>query len=419
MLWKTSHEYLKYDMKRMNKMTESQESYTKDIQESVFKFFATHEKKCNEAYELAEDHRLAELYDNINGNVNKNTILTKTSIVVLTANKYERNILHKRIQKLTGQKILRFEINLSTACERFNKVFAYSFKWSNNYILHIHTNVTGSYTIGGSADVIRWIQSNKYMFPRLIVSFGICFGTDRKNYDIGDVIISDKIYPYFIGAKINGEKITVVDDNAFRINDDMYNRLYNLINDNVLSSSKFGFGIKLKSYITGEAVVSSQSAVNLFNDITTQTTPTGDMEGYGVFKECNCSDFKIPCLIVKSISDWGVEKNFDESDDDTLKLFMTAWQTNSTSDNSISKNEARQLIRTLKDRLQAFSANCAFEVLNTLMLSCENDISLHAQITAWVMEYNGAATNCREIINEANSLADKFANYRCIRTWIL
>lgn len=394
-------------------MAKKNDIYAESVQKKIFGFYAQKVQECNQAYSVANDEKIINLYTPVNGENNKNTLLTKTSIVLLTANKYERNSLHKRIFESTNRKIKQFKIDLLTACEQFNEVYAYSFDWNNNTFLHIHANVTGSYTIGGSADVVRWIRSNNYLFPKLIISFGICFGTDSNGYKIGDVIISDKIYPYFIGAKINKDKntgedkLTVVDDNAFRIGSKMYNRINNLLNNNLFK--KLPFDVDMKSYITGEAVVSSQKARTVFDGITTQKTPVGEMEGYGVFKECNCSDFKIPCLILKSICDWAVEKNFDLEDENTLRLFKEMYN---ASNENIGDEEVKQLLGSLKDRLQAYSASCAFSTLEIIMNTCEKDISLFGELRTWMLRYNGAAITCKEIIDKATAMSQSL-NIRC------
>lgn len=395
-------------------MAKTLNSFTnkKSIQQNIFAFYSKHASICNKAYKLAKDPKISEIYNSISGKVRINTFLAKSSIVILTANKYEKNILHKKIFELTNQKISRFKINLCTACEKFNEIYAYSFIWGKNNVLHIHANVTGSYTVGGSADIIRWLRTNKFLFPKLIISFGICFGTNPKKYNIGDVIISNKIYPYFIGVKIKGQEIVVVDDNAFIINESIRSYLNNLDDNNLLSNQNLGFNIEINNYLTGEAVINSEHAVKSINDITKQETPAGEMEGYGIFKECNCSDFKIPCFILKSICDWGAEKNFDISDNKTLNYFIDIWNSACLPNKKIKKITAENKLKTLKDQLQAYSAYCAFNALNILIGAIDKDISLYAQIVDYILNYNGAATNCGEIINAANNMAQNI-NITC------
>ncbi len=67
-----------------------------------------------------------------------------------------------------------------------------------------------------------------------------------------------------------------------------------MINNNKFN--KMPFSVKFKNYITGEAVVSSSEWRKKIVDTTTQEIYAGDMEGYGLFKECNNTGYEIPCL---------------------------------------------------------------------------------------------------------------------------
>ena len=354
--------------------------------EEIFNFYAKHRQECDENYELAEDENISNIYDYIDDETIKNTLFAKTSAIILTANKYERNILHKRVYQRTAERIKKFEIELATACERYNKIYAYWFDWNGYSTLHIHANVTGSYTIGGSADIIRWILLNKYLFPVVIISFGICFGTEPQSSELGDVIISKKVYPYFIGAKINGKELQVVDDNVFEIDWGLHNKINDLRNNNKFK----GLRVKFKNYITGEAVINSESVRDKFTHITTQEIFAGDMEGYGLFKECKNGKCKIPCMVLKSICDWGTEKNFNEKDEKTLLEFKKAIKHTLPTSNS-----EENILKSLKDRLQAFSANCAFNVLEVMINNGIFSPSILDCLKEWLVSYTGVATSCK------------------------
>lgn len=362
------------------------------IRNRVFNFYAENMCSCDTCYAIAEDIHISNIYETITDETDINVLFVNTTIIILTANKYERNILHQNIFKETGRKIKKIEIDLLTSYEQYsNKAYAYFFEWKGKTYLHIHTNVTGSHTITGSADVINWIKNNIFLFPTLILSFGVCFGTDEEKYNLGDVIISKKIYPYFIGAKINGEKLTVVDDNAFRVDPGIYNKIQDLKNNNLFNDLEFD--VSIDNYLTGEAVVSSLKARLAFEGITTQHTPVGDMESYGIFKECHCNDFKIPCFVIKSICDWGVEKNFDANDTKTQNEFkeIICCKTNQLD------SDIEQLLFSLKDRLQAYSADCAFKALDIIMENCDFGESLISKIKNWITTYNGSSTSYEEI----------------------
>lgn len=269
----------------------------------------------------------------------------------------------------------------------------------------MHANVTGSYTIGGCADLIRWVLSNKYLLPTAIVSLGICFGTQEKENKLGDVIIAKKVYPYFVGSKINNEELYVVDDNMFNMSYDLSNEIQSLIDNNQFS--ELIFNVDFENYMTGEAVISSEKARNKFNNITTQKIYAGDMEGYGLFRECNDNGCNIPCIIIKSICDWGIEKNFDEQNEEILKEFETVIA-GSLSIKDDKKDEKEFLLKTLKNRIQAFSANCAFETFDVILNKQIFQCSVVETLKKWLKTYNGVATTCREFNLRINSIIDYY-----------
>lgn len=366
-----------------------------DTRKKIFDFYAANMKSCDDQYALAEDENIDQLYQDVRDGHSKRSMLVRTSVVLLTANKYERNILHKRVYEATSKPIQRIEIELLTACQRYNKAFAYWFEWNGYSILNIHANVTGSYTIGGSADVIRWILHNEYLFPTAVISFGICFGTQESGSELGDVVISKKVYPYFIGAKVKGQDLTVVDDNAFRIDDDWANKIFNLRNNNKLN--KFpSFSVHFANYITGEAVVNSRAFRDKFVHTTSQEIMAGDMEGYGLFKECNNSSYSIPCAILKSICDWGAEKNFD-ADNEEIQSQLAEAIGGSAGSGTYSKEHLKHRLKSLKDRLQAYSVSCAFDVLNVMLQQKTFTPSILEHTEEWIKQYNGVATTCKII----------------------
>lgn len=372
------------------------------IRECVYNFYAKNRKLCDACYIEAEDENIDQLYVDENELYIQNTLLAQTAVVVLTANKYERNILHKKAFKLQTRKIRRMEIELPTACQRFKKTYAYWFEWGDYKVLNIHANVTGSYTIGGAADIIRWVLANEYLLPTSIVSFGVCFGTKESDNELGDVVISRKVYPYFIGVKADGKKLPVVDDNAFTINDKLDNKIRNLNNNNKLN--KFRFNVLFKNYITGEAVVSSKFYRDKFVSITTQEIIAGDMEGYGLFKECMSAPYNIPCMVIKSICDWGMEKNFNEKDANVLSQFNTVLSTYNV---ECSDEDMKALLKTLKDRLQAYASNCAFDVLDVIIKNDILDMSVFDNIKAWIGNYHGVATTCKTIREELIGIVNR------------
>lgn len=366
----------------------------------IFDFYAQNKSNCDKRYNLAEEKDIDKIYHLIENKSNINSLFAKTAIVILTANKYERNILHQKVYASTKEKIKFFEVRFNTSYEISNRVYAYWFEIEGYAVLHIHADVTGSYSIAGSGDIVRWILQNKYLCPTCIISFGICFGTNEKRENLGDVIISKKIYPYFIGAKVSDENVTVVDDNAFRINDSMNSKIKRLFDNNKFND--LDFKVYYKSYVSGEAVISSEKWRKMILETTKQEIHAGEMEGYGLFKECNSNGYNVPCFIVKSICDWGKFKNFDNSNKDLLDELCSSIE--EFNNESININEASKLMGTMKDRLQAYASYCAYEALQILFENTVFCQSLLVQISDYLQQFKGNATTCNNIQKQFNSI---------------
>lgn len=362
------------------------------VKESVCRFYMENKDACDMNYNNAENANIGKIYDEI---VDMNIIhsfFVETSFVVITANKYEKNILHNNIFKLQNEKIKKISIDLFPQRESKHETYAYCFKWQEYIVLHIEAQSTGSYAIGGSADIVRYIIDNKYLVPKGIISLGICFGADENKYQIGDVVISRKVYPYFIGSKIQEEGYFVSDDNVFSVDSGLNAKINFIIDKNSFSELKNA--VYFGNYITGEAVVSRKKARDEFVQQTKQTVIAGEMEGYGLFKECKGTYYSIPCLIIKSICDWAVMKNFETKD-----IFKRICNENQF----VSEKEQE----SLKDRLQAYSANQAFKVLDILVRNNIFGESIMSSVIRYIKEFPGHAIYADKIKNEICKIAKK------------
>lgn len=342
-----------------------------NIKNNVCEFYINHKGECDNQYLVAEWKNFGEIYENISEQKIIKSLFTQTAIVILTANKYEKNILHGQISSLNKCKIKRFEIQLFPNKEFKAETYAYSFEWQGYVILHIEAQQTGSYTYGGSADIIRYILNSKSIYPMAIMSYGICFGTNEINNSLGDVLISKKIYPYFMGAKITDTGYFVTDDNMFKINSSLAATIKSMLDENAFSlpANKVYFG----NYITGEAVVSRKKARDEFVKVIREPVIGGEMEGYGLFKECNGFSHAIPCLIVKSICDWAVLKNFD-----TRPIFE-----------KMGANISEEEQKTIKERIQAYSAYQAYCVVNIMLEKHLFNDSVYKTIRDYIVKRSG------------------------------
>lgn len=59
---------------------------------------------------------------------------------------------------------------------------------------HVHQNETGSYKDMGSNLTIA--EALKHFTPNVIISLGIAFGIDYNSQELGDVIVSRRVFPY-------------------------------------------------------------------------------------------------------------------------------------------------------------------------------------------------------------------------------
>ena len=149
---------------------------------TIYEFYRNHENDCDRAYRQAMSSDISEIY--IDGgellqspHLNK---LAKVAIVILTANKFEKNILHQEIFKKTNKQIYSFTIKLFENPNKHNITDAHLFEWNGYMIFHIGCRVTGSYTIGGCADAIRYCVNSPYLFPTALFHLEYALDAARK-----------------------------------------------------------------------------------------------------------------------------------------------------------------------------------------------------------------------------------------------
>lgn len=327
---------------------------------------------------------------NVANNDEFDSLFPLVSVVILTANKIECDSLNYVVSKQKDNDLKKRK----EAIKIFENADlggpdAYLFKMNSVYILHLHAYETGANTPGGSTDLVRFISNNPLINPLSIISFGICYGRDPHNQNIGDVLIPKKLYPWSIGQKIGDKGLNIKHDDFNLWLEDKFpgSGIYPILNNfcngedgRILTDSvevkkenrknvkKCTFAIKIVwgNMSTGEAVISSQKAKKEIQKATNNEKELGgEMEGYGIAKEC-IYYAKVPCFIVKAICDWGVCKDIDK------KL----------------KEEQVSCPENLKDRLQAYAAFCAAIVLLKL-LGCEKENFLSLEIIKWMGNQRG------------------------------
>lgn len=303
------------------------------------------------------------------------------SAVIFTANKFECDALNYLVLSQKGGAVhkRRDKIHIFGNSDMHSPV-AYILKVSSSYILHLLANETGSYTPGGSSDLVRYISRNSALRPTCIISFGICYGRNPDKQMIGDVLIPRKLYPWSIGQKVIEEELQIKHDNFNLWLEDKFseNNIYSSIamycNDDDgrtieksirIKNEETRFRIKISygNMSTGEAVVSSKILKDkIVAANRNEKEIGGEMEGYGLAKEC-VYYAKIPCVIIKSICDWGELKNIE----------------NAFKENVLNYHD------NLKDKLQAYASFCAGLTLLDLFLE-DGDKLLALSIINWLKE---------------------------------
>ena len=288
--------------------------------------------------------------------------LLKVSIVILTANAFESEILNLNLSNRFGCTVL--ERNPSLLLLRGKKpTYAYIFEMPDYTILHLHAPDTGSNTPCGSADLARYINECEYLNPSCIISFGICFGQTMDGFNLGDTIVAEKIYPWSIGVKISLDNLG---NTTWEIKSDDYvinlaefaPLIYDKIKTTCNSTTNLCLNqqVLLGNIITSEAVVSNE-LVKRSAEIAAHGWKIigGEMEGYGLAKEAlfygpqDRNRPRIACVILKAICDWGAVKNIDDYiDKATLCSLLT-------------------IQASYKDQIQAYTAYCAYKVLEALL----------------------------------------------------
>ncbi len=308
-----------------------------------------------------------------------NAMLEECSILILTANAVEQNIL---TQKLYNEMNAR-ENSKQKLAEIYADGCVYQFATINNIkIVHMHPNSTSSFANGGSADTVR-SALNRFR-PKLVVSLGVAFGIDPAKQELGDVLLSSAIIPYDVFNKdINGV--------IWLRNEDKYVTHEALNAWNVLTRSpqfslekkaserqslinrKLHFRWQLGTMLSGGSVLSNKkrkdALLRAAKKLGEDKVIGGEMEGIGVYSVCKKAN--VPCIIIKGICDWGADKNSWEQ---VIKLTNA----NYSEDNVFSIRENPATNDLIKDCIQAYATDHATEALFRLLRFDSNFLDVYS-----------------------------------------
>jgi len=249
--------------------------------------------------------------------------LSQCKVLILTANPIEKAVFHFCITEQTKEKIRRF---------RYKELFVYVLKWGRYWVAHIPQLETGANKDHGSNKTLQRVL--EVFSPNIVISLGVAFGIDNKTQNIGDVIVSKRLFPYSENKR-DEDKIKPDRNQDKTIDDWLHASLVNTIGflDDVTYGSVLSGGSVMSSFEEKDKVCLGYTK----NDFIVG----GEMEGTALFQIAKTEG--IPCAIIKGICDWGVAKN---------DIFP----------------EDRAKEEVFKDSLQAYAMEEAFEKCMPLLM---------------------------------------------------
>lgn len=270
--------------------------YRTKLKEFMVEYAKENAKELKNAYlnykeaisvEFVEEH-----YDLLDES-NLKEVLKNCKVMIITANQIEKAVLHYCIINNKGEN--KWE-KIKRVIYGTNAYFI--FKWGKYQIAHIHQPQTGSYKDLGLHTTV--CEALKYFKPNVILSLGVAFGIDYETQNIGDVIVSKKLFPY--SANKRDEERIKPDRSQDKVVDDWLDvRLKN--------ANGFLDGVTYGGILSGESVMSSFSEKDKVCTAYSKNDYVvgGEMEGCALFQVSNSTG--IPCAVIKGICDWGVAKN--------------------------------------------------------------------------------------------------------------
>ncbi len=284
--------YLDSAAKRL-KGEASCEDYKKEFVSFMRDYAASHGEeleKAHDCYNTAISHAFIDKSYELLDDCDLEQILSKCKVMVITANPIEKAVLHYCIIN-KGERIKILRVIRGT-----NAYFI--FKWGTYWVAHIHQPQTGSYKDLGLATTVN--EALKYFKPNVIFSMGVAFGIDYLSQNIGDVIVSKKLYPYSENKR--DEEIVKPDRSQDKKIDDWLDVRF-------VNANGFLDGVTYGGILSGGSVMSSFAEKDKVCTAYSKNDYVvgGEMEGSALFQVSH--DCGIPCAVIKGICDWGVAKN--------------------------------------------------------------------------------------------------------------
>ncbi|CCH53360.1 hypothetical protein BN8_02452 [Fibrisoma limi BUZ 3] len=212
--------------------------------------------------------------------------LSSHFVLLVTATATETKHLHGQLTAI--QKDLIYKIHKGSLTYFIGKLGLYN-------IIHVQC---GMGTSSRDASIVTIKDAINDLKPKVIVMVGIAFGTNKKEQQIGDVLVSEVILPYEF--KRVGEKYDIQRSGHAYASQILVNRFksnfdweYNLPNGKKAD-------LKVGDILSGDKLIDNKS----FRDNLVKSFPTakgGEMEGAGLFSAANS---KAEWILIKGICDF-------------------------------------------------------------------------------------------------------------------
>ena len=282
-------------------------------------------------------------------NMNRNTFDTRIKncdVLLLSANSVEGRVVTWRLmQENEGHELDTFVIG--GHLYQFAKINSVS-------VVHIWPTEMSSFTMYGSFSAVD--AALDLFQPKYILAVGVAFGIDPNNQALGDVLVAKNLVFYDAFNKVTDGTTKLRPDDTYKIDANLIAQLHPLDRQsppNDVGNFKWFFG----SMLTGGTVLSDVEEKKRLVDAAEkigQTIIGGEMEASGIHFACQRLKRKpVPFTLFKGICDWGAEKN--------------GWDT---------ANLGELDRDTVKDCVQAFACNNAYDAMRYILLQLNMEISI-------------------------------------------
>lgn len=293
----------KLNKTKLSGIEKHEDALEKQIHKCVMDFYNLHHAQIAASYNQYKESNTPKFYKRAYNSIDKEEFekrIHSKPILVLTANMVELGTLHAWIYNYNQDgKTNRKEISVF----KRGDITYYIFEWHAHTVINVPLGTIGSNTEKGSSIMIRKILQD--FTPWLILSLGVGFGIDHLEQKLGDVFISKCIWAYDKNIKVTKDSWQLKKKTIYQI-DSWLDNCFSQHRD-FITYHEESFSVSYGNVLTGEMVVDNLEFKQAIIKDTGEKFIGGEMEGYGMFFECQ--QYGIPCAIIKGICDWGAGKN--------------------------------------------------------------------------------------------------------------